>query len=130
MNNLIKDISFKTNDKKLTEMFSTKAEKIANLINDGSKRPDTSTTQFRKFYDEILKLDEKSTGLSRDEFEIQVLPFIKMVISKVQYSHTRKNCGKNFVTLMTESIKKVNNEEELHNFKLFLESIIGFMPKN
>jgi CRISPR-associated protein Csm2 len=129
MNVLMQNISFKTDDKKLEEMFGEKAEKIAKKVNDGSKSPDTSTTQFRKFYDKVLELNEKSQNLSQDEFEIKVLPFLKMLNSKVAYAKTRDVCGDNFAILMNKSIKKVNSVEELQNFKYFLESIIGFMPK-
>ena len=129
MKSLLNNISFKTDDGKLTEMFLTKAEAIAKKLNDGSRNIDISTTQYRKFYDKILELTEKSEGLSEKDFKNKILPFVKMVVSKVAYSKSRKHCGNNFEMLMKESIKKVNSEEELKNFKLFLESIIGFMPK-
>jgi len=129
MKSLLNNISFKTDDGKLTEMFLTKAEAIAKKLNDGSRNIDISTTQYRKFYDKILELTEKSEGLSEKDFKNKILPFVKMVVSKVAYSKSRRHCGNNFEMLMKESIKKVNSEEELKNFKLFLESIIGFMPK-
>ena len=124
MQNLLKDISFKAEDKKLADMFSDKAQSIAQKL-DG----DIQTTQFRKFYEKVLELNEKASGLEDSDFDIKILPFVKMINSKVQYSHTRKHCGNNFVTLMETSIKIVNSKETLQNFKYFLESIIGFMPK-
>lgn len=127
MRNLINNISFKTNDNKLVEMFGEKAEKIAKKLAD--KREGISTTQYRKFYDKVLELTEKAEGLSNEEFNTQILPFVKMIVSKVEYSKTRKHCGEDFVVLMKESIKKVNSFEELKNFKYFLEAIIGFMQK-
>jgi len=129
METLLKNVSFKEEEKQLTELFSTKAEKIAKILNDGINKADISTTQFRKFYEKILELHEKASGLEDDAFDIKIKPFVKMLNSKVQYSHTRKIVGNNFVTLMEISIKAVNSKEELQNFKYFLESIIGFMPK-
>jgi CRISPR-associated protein Csm2 len=126
MNVLMQNISFKTDDKKLAEMFGEKAEKIAKKL-ESSK--DITTTQFRKFYDKVLELNDKAQNLSDDEFAIKVLPFLKMLNSKVSYAKTRRVCGNGFETLMGQSIKKVNSVEELQNFKYFLESIIGFMPK-
>ena len=124
MQNLMKNISFKTNDNKLAEMFGDKAQKIAQKL-DG----DVKTTQFRKFYEKVLELNDKAQNLNTDEFNSQILPFVNMLNSKVQYSKTRRLCGDNFVKLMEISIKNVNSVEELQNFKYFLEAIIGFMPK-
>jgi CRISPR-associated protein Csm2 len=124
MQNLMQTISFKTEDNKLVEMFGEKAQKIAKLLNE-----DIKTTQFRKFYEKVLELNDKAQNLSDDEFKMQVLPFVKMLNSKVQYAKTRKLCKDNFVKLMDVSIKKVNSVQELQNFKYFLEAIIGFMPK-
>jgi len=127
MRELLKDISFKKEDKKLAVMFSTKAEKVARKLNDGGRNIDISTTQYRKFYEEILKLTEKANGV---DFDIEILPFVKMIVSKVQYSSSRRACGSEYVEFMKTSISKVNSKEELVNFKLFLEAILGFMPKN
>jgi len=129
MKTLLKNLSFKEQDKQLTELFSTKAEEIAKRLNDGTNKVDISTTQFRKFYEKILELNEKASTLEDNAFDIKIKPFVKMMNSKVQYSHTRGVAGDNFVALMEISIKKGNSKEELQNFKYFLESIIGFMPK-
>ena len=124
MQTLMQNISFKTQDNKLVEMFGEKAQKIAHKL-----EGDIKTTQFRKFYEKVLELNDKAQNLSDDEFKIQVLPFIKMLNSKVQYAKTRKLCKDGFVKLMEVSIKNVNSAQELQNFKYFLEAIIGFMPK-
>jgi CRISPR-associated protein Csm2 len=131
MNKLLNNkISFKKADGKLADMFDSIAKEIAKKLNDtDSRNSDISTTQFRKFYDKVLELSEKSIALSEDEFKVEILPFVKMINSKVQYSNSRGHCGNNFVQLMEVSIKQVNSVEELQNFKYFLESIIGFMPK-
>lgn len=135
MKNLLQNISFKTSDKKLADMFGEVAEKVAIKLSEKVKNknnkeePDISTTQFRKFYEKILELNEKASALEEEDFQVKVLPFVKMLNSKVQYSHSRKHSGENFVTLMETSIKKVASKEELENFKYFLESIIGYMPK-
>jgi len=115
--------------KALVELFGKEAKRVANLLNDGGFRADISTTQFRQFYEKILELNDKAQGLSVPEFEVKVLPFVKLLNSKVQYSKSRRNCGERFETMMDESIKNVNSAVELQNFKYFLEAIIGYMPK-
>lgn len=84
MQTLMQNISFKTQDNKLVEMFGEKAQKIAHKL-----EGDIKTTQFRKFYEKVLELNDKAQNLSDDEFKMQVLPFIKMLNSKVQYANTR-----------------------------------------
>jgi len=135
MKTLIKDISFREEDGKLAEMFSQKAEKMAKILNNKDKKndkyykPDISTTQYRKFYEKILELNEKAKGLNESDFQIKVLPFVKMLNSKVQYSHERKHCKDSFVILMESSIKLISTKSDLQNFKYLLESIIGYMPR-
>ncbi len=145
MKDLLKDedISFKTDDGKLEKMFESIAKEVAiKMKNDYIMKykekerreikvdKETSSTQFRKFYDKILELNDKAGGLKfPNEYPIKISPFVKMLNSKVQYSKTRGHSGENFVILMQISIKKVDSIETLQNFKYFLESIIGFMPR-
>ena len=136
MKKLVEDISFKEEDGQLAELFSSKAEEMAKLLNNRERKereerykPDISTTQYRKFYEKILELNEKAKGLDEVAFKIKVLPFVKMLNSKVQYSKERKHSGSHFVVLMETSIKAVSSAHELQNFKYLLESIIGYMPK-
>ena len=115
--------------KELSKLFKDDAQQIAKELNDGSFKPDITTTQFRHFYEKILELNDKAQGLTQNEFEVKVLPFVKLLLSKVQYAKSRKHCGPKFENMMNESIEKVNSAEELKNFKYFLEAIIGYMPK-
>lgn len=122
------DPNFK-DTKALVKLFGEEAKRIANLLNDGSFRPDITTTQFRHFYEKILELNDKAQGLNKEEFDVKILPFVKLLNSKVQYSKSRRNCGERFEKMMDKSIRAVESAEELKNFKYFLEAIIGYMPK-
>ena len=113
--------------KKLAVLFGDEAKRVANLLNDGGYSADISTTQFRQFYEKILELNDKAQG--NENFDVTVLPFVKLLNSKVQYSKSRRNCGERFEEMMDKSIKAVNSETELRNFKYFLEAVIGYMPK-
>jgi len=142
MDKLLEEISFKEEDGKLAKMFSSDAEKIAKslendyvLINDRKRNRSTKITQFRQFYEKILDFNDKAQNLDdtneedKKYFKNHILPFVIMLKSKVQYSLSRGNCGQNFVSLMQESIDKIESSRELQNFKYFLEAIIGYMPK-
>ncbi|MBE0490771.1 MAG: type III-A CRISPR-associated protein Csm2 [Sulfurospirillum sp.] len=90
---------------------------------------DVKNTQIRKFYDQILDLNQKAK--LTEDFEGEILPFVKMLNSKVAYASTRKSGGANlinraFVEMMSMCINQVNTKEKLAVFKLFFEAIIGF----
>lgn len=142
INELIKNISFKTDDEDLIKIFEEIAQEVTKKLKDDyilkynyhakkeyKNKKEMTSTQFRKFYDEIIKLNINSKGMNNREFQKHILPFIKMIKSKVANSHSKGNSGNNFKVLMDISIAKVNSQEELQNFKYFLESIIGYMPK-
>jgi CRISPR-associated protein Csm2 len=130
---MIKSIDdFKPNfsdTEKLIELFGEDAKAIAKLLNDGY-RADIKTTQFRQFYEKILELNDKAQGLSEKDFKIKVLPFVKLLNSKVKYSKSRRHCGEVFETMMENSIDAVDSAEKLQNFKFFMEALIGYLPKN
>ena len=114
--------------KALIKLFGEDAKNIAKLLNDGY-RPDIKTTQFRQFYEKILELNDKAQGLNQDNFKIKVLPFVKLLNSKVQYSFSRGHCRENFRDMMEKSIEAIDSATELQNFKYFMEALIGYMPK-
>lgn len=115
--------------KELVKLFGDEAQRVAKLLNNGSYDTHITTTQFRQFYEKILELNDKAQGLNKEEFDVKILPFVKLLNSKVQYSFSRRNCKQNFVDMMKKSIDKVESGIELQNFKYFLEAIIGYMPK-
>jgi CRISPR-associated protein Csm2 len=120
--------NFKETEELIT-LFGEEAKRVAQLLNDGYGA-DIKTTQFRQFYEKILELNEKAQGLKESDFEVKVLPFVKLLNSKVQYSKSRRHCGERFEKMMDKSIKAVNSDIELQNFKYFMEALIGYMPKN
>lgn len=108
------------------DLFDTQAEKYAQNIGDGVKN-----TQIRKFYDYVLDYQNKSKSLSDEEFKMEILPFIKMLRSKVAYASTRNSGGGKlindaFAGMMNDCIAAVQEKNDLNNFKLFFEAVIGF----
>lgn len=108
------------------ELFNETALKVAQAIAN-NRRPETKSTQMRNFYDYILDLYEQSKNDNKPFNE--VLPFVKMLNSKVAYAKSRNNINDEFVLMIQECIKQVTTKEKLEIFKLFFEAVIGFSKK-
>ena len=124
LNDYINNLDFKDGEH-LAVLFSETAYCIAQIL-----QKELGATQFRKFYDKVLELNRKAKTLNEEEYNSKINPFVKLLYSKVAYAKERKVAGDNFKKFMFKSLDKVNSKETLNNFTLFLEAIIGFMPKN
>jgi len=114
--------------KKDPELFSATAQEWAEGICDWNERNKdcrVKPTQLRNFYDKVMELEERA----RKEPFNEVLPFVKMLNSKVAYAKTRKHVSNEFVDMMNQCIAQVDSPESLKTFKLFFEALIGFYPK-
>ncbi len=100
-----------------TELFNKTAKEWAERIAKGTKK-----TQVRNFYDKVLELCERS---EREEWE-DIVPFVKMLNSKVAYGRSRKVVSDEFQDMMEQCIANVHKKDDLKTFKLFFEAVIGF----
>lgn len=113
--------------KKDKELFNETAKQWAEDI--GTGRGGVQNTQIRKFYDQVLELNNQAT--KSEDFGGEILPFVKMLNSKVAYASTRNSGGaklvnKAFVDMMNKCINQIDTKEKLQIFKLFFEAVIGF----
>jgi CRISPR-associated protein Csm2 len=120
MGNIVLD--FKNNAELLNKTAKEWADKIA------VARPETKPTQIRNFYDYVLSLDEKA--IKGEETFANILPFVKMLNSKVNYAKERKVANAEFVDMIGICVNQINTKEQLHIFKLFFEAVIGFSKKS
>jgi len=104
------------------DLFDGVAQAAAKFIadNKNSNKP----TQLRRFYDEIVMWDSKSS-LNPDKFP-EYLPFIKMLNAKAAYAQGRKLVDDNYVKLIGDCLKQVETASDFHHFKLFMEAFMGF----
>jgi CRISPR-associated protein Csm2 len=112
-----------------SELFNKTADRWAEKIGNG--KGGVQNTQMRKFYDQVLSLQQKAKPMSDEEFQSDLLPFVKMLNSKVAYASTRNSGGgkivnKAFVEMMSSCINQVSGKKDLNTFKLFFEAVIGF----
>jgi len=110
------------------ELFNETAKEWAeNVCSKRGNDCGVKSSQLRNFYDKVLELYDKT---EKDSVPWEdVLPFVKMLNSKVAYAKTRKTVNDEFVSMMTQCIKQVDTSEKLRMFKLFFEAVIGFYPK-
>ena len=106
--------------KKSAELFDEVALYWANRISEKGM----NKNQLRNFYDKVLELYEKS--LYTENFEEEVLPFVKMLNSKVAYAVNRKVANNDFKEMMNDCISQIKTKEDLEVFKYFFEAVIGF----
>ncbi len=97
-------------------LFDTTAKEWAEAIER------TKKTQARNFYEKVLELESKVKNESWEN----VLPFVKMLNSKVAYGVSRKVVSSEFQDMMTQCVSQVNTKEDLTKFKLFFEAVLGF----
>lgn len=111
------------------ELFNQTALSWAEKI--GAEKGGVQNTQMRKFYDQVLNLHQKAKPMNDEDFESDLLPFVKMLNSKVAYASTRNSGGgkivnSEFVRMMNSCINQVSTKKDLNTFKLFFEAVIGF----
>ena len=108
-----------------SKLFDEVAQKWAEKIYGNEKDPLTNKNQIRNFYDKVLEFYD-AIFIKKDKTYEELEPFIKMLNSKVEYAKGRKVAKGAFVDFMKKGINEIKNEEDLKNFKLLFEAVIGF----
>ncbi|MDR2034014.1 MAG: type III-A CRISPR-associated protein Csm2 [Helicobacteraceae bacterium] len=109
------------------DLFDTVAKKWAKAIVGTNTIGGTKPTQARNFYDYVLDLQSKVED-KKEEFA-NILPFVKMLNSKVHYAKERKHASGEFAEMIKRCVNQVEDEKTLKTFKLFFEAVIGFSKK-
>jgi len=123
------------NYQKHEQLFGEIAKKWADKIksesfNDrGRNNGKNKINQIRSFYEKVLELNEKSEGLSDEQYKKEVLPFVIMLKSKVAYAKSRDLVSSKFENMINQCVDEASTVEKMQNFKYFFEAIIGFYPK-
>ncbi len=89
-----------------------------------------TTTQIRKFFNDILVIKQKfeNTSNINDEFKRQ-LPYIKMLKAKVEYSFHRDKVNSAFKNFIIKNIDEIQDVDDFFVFCDFFESIIAYCVK-
>ena len=113
----------------LTEdLLKKEPEKLAKKFIEISKKDGGITsTQIRKFYDDLL-LDQKKAKVQDEEtFKKKTLPLIRMTEAKIAYSVGRGVLNKTFYEDMSEYLRKIERKEDFENFVLFYQALIAYL---
>jgi len=122
------------------EMLTTRAEEWAEkFVGDDPKKPKLKSSQLRKFYNEIKKLEKM---VEAEGFE-KILPLIRMLKAKAEYQMGRGRKVKRekgqekvnyeyvtpeFVDFITKCVSSENLQKE-EDFKAFVkhfEAVVGY----
>lgn len=124
------DIKFWTTDGKIDpELFSSKADKLAETVFEKSNSKANKPTQLRKFYDEVVRFDSMLKSVPSDkqneEFE-KMLPYLKMLNAKAAYAMGRDLVTKEFKDFISMSLSQVKNKNDFELFNGLFEAFMGF----
>ncbi len=110
------------------DLYDSTPEAIAQHIGTNEKgearKGKVKSTQARRFYDEVVMWDEKIRQNPASFAEN--LPLIKMIKAKASYSRGRELIDDDFLAVLVQGLKQVNDAKTLHQFKLFFEAFMGF----
>ncbi len=120
-------------------LFDRKAEEVAKTFFrfDSGRRPKmVSSSQLRKFYNEVKALEKK---LDHQPFQ-NIFPLIKMIKSKVAYATAPSKISnrdeqplyKKFKEFIIEGIDSIpeDGEKEFKAFCKYFEAVVGFYYGN
>ncbi len=125
---------FKENHIK-ADLFSDEAERvvkcfISKSVNSdgrdrkGNPRKKISSTQIRKFYEEVLNL--KAMVENGKDFR-EVLPYFKMLKAKANVAYQRDVINTNFKTFIERNVDYVNSDERKFKiFCTFFEAVVAY----
>ncbi len=105
-------------------LFSEKAEDLAEQISKSGKKKMNASTQLRRFYDEVNRLNSQAKNQNVDWDAI--LAQVHMIVAKAAYAQARELVSEDFVTLMKALIRQVKTKEDLQVFTAFFEAFMGF----
>jgi len=110
------------------EIFWHAAENLSEkLANQGQAN---KRTQIRKFYDEVLRLDQDAKRLPEDQWP-NILVRLNLLVPKAVYAWGRNNLvSEDFVKFIKESVQQIQTKEDLAVFANFFEAFMGFYRKH
>lgn len=114
-------------DKRIMEpkIFSKEAQELSTLLA-GKGRETNKRTQIRKFYDEVLRLDQDAKIMPEKDWP-NILARLHLLIPRAVYAQGRNNLvSEEFVNFIRTSVNQVETKEDLTVFASLFEAFMGF----
>ncbi|MCX7725049.1 MAG: type III-A CRISPR-associated protein Csm2 [Thermodesulfovibrio sp.] len=112
-----------------SDLFSEQAKMIAEEVFSEADSKKNKPTQLRKFYDEVLRFESILKALTpekqNEEFK-KILPYLKMLNSKVAYAEARDLVSKKFREFINKSLSQIETKEDFEAFSGLFEAFMGF----
>ena len=116
------------------DLFSDVAESVVDCIKSptredgrdrrGNPRKKPSSTQIRKFYEEVLNLKDR---LDNGKDFREILPYFKMLKAKANVAYQRDVINTNFKRFIDENVDYVgDSEEKFKVFCTFFEAVVAY----
>lgn len=83
-------------------------------------------TQIRKYYDELVRIQQQSLGSDEGTFK-KLLPIIYIVAAKASYAVSKKTLTQSFGNFIEKNVKSINTKEDLDNFIMLFEAVLGYL---
>ena len=114
-------------------LFDEIADKAAKAVAEDNRAGKNKSTQLRRFYDELLRWDQKVNGGGRQGARERLrehLPFIRMMNAKAAYAKGRDLVGQPFVDMLRHCLGQVDEDPvALCNCRHFFEAFMGFYKR-
>ena len=112
------------------KLFSEKAEKLAEKIFLEGDNQKNKPSQIRKFYDEVIRINELAKKCEQNKNNAQkwvhIVPMVYMINAKAAYAKGRDHITESFHKFITTYINLVENPEDLALFANFFEAFMGY----
>ncbi|MCH3916053.1 MAG: type III-A CRISPR-associated protein Csm2 [Spirochaetia bacterium] len=114
---------------KLTkELLTSIPEGIARDVMEHPKNKKASSTQIRKYYDDLLLLHSKAhvEGCTKENFHDSILPLVAFSKAKLAYGVGRKVVTDEFRDKLVSYIDQIESRDDFDHFILFYQALIGY----
>ncbi|MGQ9689191.1 MAG: type III-A CRISPR-associated protein Csm2 [Desulfobaccales bacterium] len=103
-------------------IFSKEAKELSKTLagHKGNKR-----TQLRKFYDEVLRLEQDAKNTPEDKWP-NILARLHLLIPKAAYAQGRDLVSPEFVKFIQNAVNEIKAPQDLAVFANFFEAFMGF----
>jgi len=94
------------------------------------KSESLTTSQLRRFFDEVKRLKRKYDTLclekGKDEAYREISHMLAMVAVNANYTFSRGKIPEEFLKFLENEIKKVNSAEKFEEFVKYFEAVTGY----